>query len=117
MALEAPHGLSFGDDDDIFICAGFSFSQDFCCGCFPGDLPSRSWIIPSIPAILDTRVTRLAALKEASLRRKSPVGRSMTKAGASGEDGEVKMYESPAILTLMSRYGRIVTLGPIRKEI
>ncbi|MBE3048414.1 hypothetical protein IMZ48_39100 [Candidatus Bathyarchaeota archaeon] len=35
----------------------------------------------------------------------SPVGRSMTREGASGDDGDVKVYAPSATWTLMSRYG------------
>lgn len=60
-------------------------------------------MIPRIPAILETRVVRLADAAPPGLRRTSPVGRSITRAGASGDEGEVKVYESLATLTLISR--------------
>lgn len=60
--------------------------------------------------MLDTRATRLPASREASLRRISPVGRSIVKAGALGLEGEVKMYESEAAWTLMSRKGSVMLM-------
>lgn len=61
--------------------------------------------MPRIPAMLVTRDTRLPARSEASLRRISPVGRSMVSAGALGLEGDENMYESDAVWTLMSRKG------------
>lgn len=55
--------------------------------------------------MLDTRDTRFPARSDAWLRRMSPVGRSMVREGASGLEGEEKMYESEAIWTLTSRKG------------
>jgi hypothetical protein len=55
--------------------------------------------------MLATRDTRFLARSEASLRRMSPVGRSMDSAGALGLDGDEKMYESEHVWTLMSRKG------------
>jgi hypothetical protein len=59
--------------------------------------------MPRIPATLDTRETRFPESSDPSTRRMSPVGRSMLSTGAFGEDGEVKVYESEATWTLMSR--------------
>jgi len=63
---------------------------------------------PKMPAILETRATRLLLKDAVSLRRTSPVGRSITSAGALGEEGEVKVYESVATWTLMSLYGSVM---------
>lgn len=54
-------------------------------------IPSLKLIIPRIPAILETRDTRLWAGVGPSFNRTSPVGRSKTRAGALGEEGEVKV--------------------------
>ena len=59
-------------------------------------------MMPKIPAILDTRVARLVFCSEPSLSRASPVGRSRIRAGASGDEGEVKVYESLVTFRLMS---------------
>ena len=53
--------------------------------------------------MLETRVARFAFCTEPSLSRTSPVGRSRIRAGASGDEGEVKVYESLVTLILMSR--------------
>ena len=53
--------------------------------------------------MLETREARLPAAKLPSLKRMSPVGRSRTRAGALGDDGEVNVYASLVTLTLMSR--------------
>lgn len=58
---------------------------------------------PKMPAMLETRDTRLPARRDASLRRMSPVGRSIVRAGALGLEGDEKIYESEATWTLMSR--------------
>lgn len=55
--------------------------------------------------MLVTRDTRFPVRREASLRRISPVGRSMVRAGTLGLEGDEKMYESDAVCTLMSRKG------------
>lgn len=53
--------------------------------------------------MLETRAMRLLFTEAVSLRRTSPVGLSMTRAGAFGEEGEVKVYESAVTWKLMSR--------------
>lgn len=53
--------------------------------------------------MLETLEARLPECKAASARWTSPVGRSMSRAGASGDEGEVKVYASFVTLTLMSR--------------
>lgn len=58
--------------------------------------------------MLVTRDTLLPATRAPSLSRISPVGRSMVRAGALGEEGERKMYESEATWTLISRKGRAI---------
>lgn len=47
--------------------------------------------MPRIPEMLDTRVARLEELKPPWTSLTSPMGRSITKAGASGDEGEVKV--------------------------
>lgn len=54
-------------------------------------IPSLKLIMPSIPAILETRETRLCAGFGPSFNRISPVGRSKMRAGALGDEGEVKV--------------------------
>jgi len=58
-----------------------------------------------MPAMLVTRDTRFPASREASLSLMSPVGRSISRAGALGLEGDEKMYESEACWTLTSRKG------------
>lgn len=58
--------------------------------------------------MLVTRDTLFPATRAPSVRRISPVGRSMARAGALGEEGERKMYESEATWTLTSRKGRAI---------
>lgn len=48
--------------------------------------PSRSLIIPKIPAMLETLLPLSSA---PSLRRMPPVGRSMIRVGVEGDDGDV----------------------------
>ena len=50
-------------------------------------VPNRNFIMPSIPAMLDTR---FPPNNVPSFSRKSPLGRSTTRVPAAGEDGEVK---------------------------
>lgn len=50
-------------------------------------LPSRSLMIPRMPAILDTR---LPPNSGPSFNRRSPDGRSTTNVGADLEEGDVK---------------------------
>lgn len=57
--------------------------------------------------MLETRVALLPLCNDPSLSRKSPVGRSMISAGASGEEGDVKVYESLDTRRLISRYGHL----------
>src|SRR5690606_16173737 len=72
-----------------------------CISVFPSSdhVPSRNWIMPRMPAMLVTRVTRFPVRRAASLSRISPVGRSIDRAGALGLEGEEKMYESDAVCT------------------
>jgi hypothetical protein len=99
MALESADGLGLVDDDDIFVCIDSrSAEQSSFCDCtsrgvesWRNNIPSLSWIMPKMPAMLETRVALLEACGLASLKRRSPVGRSITNAGASGDDGEVKV--------------------------
>jgi hypothetical protein len=65
-----------------------------------------------MPEMLVTRDTRLPVSREASLSRISPVGRSISSAGAFGLEGEEKMYESEAVWTLMSRKGSAMVRRP-----
>ena len=51
------------------------------------DLPSRSLIIPRMPAMLETRFPPNNA---PSFNRRSPMGRLTTRVGAAGDEGEVK---------------------------
>ena len=65
--------------------------------------------MPSIPAMLETRVARLPAGGGPSLRRTSPVGRSRIRVLASGgAEGEVKVYASLVTRRLISLYGNVV---------
>lgn len=50
-------------------------------------MPSFNLMIPKIPAILETL---LVPNRGPSLKRRSPDGRSTTRVGAEGVDGEVK---------------------------
>ena len=52
-------------------------------------MPNLSWMIPNIPAILDTL---FEPSRGPSLRRRSPDGRSITNVGADGVEGDVKAY-------------------------
>jgi len=61
----------------------FSYHEDI----HGGSSPSRSLIIPKMPAIL---MTLLAPVTFASLIRRSPEGRSSRRVGALGFEGEVK---------------------------
>jgi hypothetical protein len=58
--------------------------------------------MPNIPAMLDCRDTRFPPRSDALLRRMSPVGLSIVRAGALGLEGDEKMYESEATWTLVS---------------
>jgi hypothetical protein len=57
--------------------------------------------------MLETRDTRLPAC-DAFPNRMSPVGRSIHRAGAFGEEGEVKVYWSGPTCTLISRKGSVI---------
>jgi hypothetical protein len=63
-------------------------------------------MMPKMPAMLVTLDTLFPATRAPSLNRISPLGRSIVRAGALGEDGEVKMYESEATWTFISLNGR-----------
>ena len=59
-------------------------------------------MMPRIPAILETL---LAPVTAPSFNLRSPVGRSTTKVGAEGEDGEVNEYCELEACTFISRKG------------
>lgn len=61
--------------------------------------------MPMMPFMLMTWYGRMPMPGVPWSRWMSPVGRSMTSAGASGDDGDVKVYAPSATWTLMSRYG------------
>lgn len=67
--------------------------------------------MPMMPFMLMTWYGRIPMVEAPWSRWISPVGRSMTSAGASGDDGEVKVYAPSAMDTFMSRYGNN---GPLR---
>lgn len=116
VASEAAHRDGLGDDDDVLVCR-HSVSVVSRGGGLEKNskehgVPRRSWMMPRMPAMLVTRDTLFAATRAPSVRRMSPVGRSMVRAGALGEEGERKVYESEATWTLTSRKGRaIVEVG------
>lgn len=64
--------------------------------------PRRKRIMPIIPAML---VTRFPSAFGDSTNRISPEGRSMTRAGALGDEGDRKVYCEAEAVTLMSRKG------------
>ena len=83
---QSAHGLSFCDDNDIFI---FTKQDQSNSSTYHQMLnpPSLSLMMPKIPAMLETR---FVPSRDPSLSRISPEGRSITNVGALGVEGEVK---------------------------
>jgi hypothetical protein len=84
MALDPANRFGFGDCDDVAVCAILSASDQHPCLL---TVPSLRWMMPRMPGMLDTLWPPVIL---PSLSLMSPVGRSTTSVGASGEEGEEK---------------------------
>lgn len=86
MSLDPAYGLRFGDNDDVLVYA-LNQSSSGADADRILSVPRRSLIIPSMPAILETR---LLPSSFPSLSLMSPEGLSTTRVGDDGDEGEEK---------------------------
>jgi hypothetical protein len=87
MTLETANRLRFSYHDNVFVYQRQQISAGAQNINKDKIVPRRSLIIPSIPAMLDTR---FPPKRTPSFSLRSPEGRSTTKVGAEGAEGDVK---------------------------